>query len=459
MTQRFLLLVAVLLSFTLADAQEVEREESWSGKMMVGASELDICFVIKSAPDGSQSGVMNVPAQGVKDMPVSLLKNGADSLIVSIPKLMDFYKGEKVSPDSIRGTFVQSGMVLPLDLRPGGIELRRPQTPVPPFAYVTEEVSFRNEAEGAVLAGTLTYPVGYKKSRRKSVPVVLLVTGSGAQDRDETIFEHKPFLVIADYLAKHGIASLRYDDRGVGKSTGPVENTTTLNNLLDAEAGISYLRSLKRFGKVGVLGHSEGGTIAFMMGANRDVDFLISLAGGAAEGIDVLVGQNKALMMLQGFSPKVVDDYAAALRILYTDRINGKKITDTHQYVADLCKENKLTIPYAFKANLEKCVTFGGDWLTWFLGFNPADAICNITCPAMAVNGNLDMQVLGEDNMSVVKAYLPANNKNIIKEYEGLNHLFQHCTPATALNYGAIEETISGDVLEDIVKFVGSIAK
>lgn len=455
-----LLLFLIMLCYSsLVCAQGLTGEERWSGRLTVGTSELDINFVIRTSPDEKQGALMNVPAQGAKDVPVALIKNDGDSLIISVPALMAYYKGEKVSPDSIKGTFVQSGMVLPLNLVPGSVELKRPQTPVPPFAYTTEEVTFRNEAEGAELAGTLTYPVGYEKSKRKSVPVVLLVTGSGKQDRDETLFEHKPFLVIADYLARHGIASLRYDDRGAGKSTGPVENTTTLNNLSDAEAGITYLRSLKKFGKVGVLGHSEGGTIAFMMGEKRSVDFLISLAGGAAKGIDVLIGQNEALMKQQGIAPKVTDDYCTALRFLYTDRINKKEITDTHQYVADLCKENKLSIPYTFRANLEKCVTFGGEWLTWFLRYNPAEAIRKIKCPVLALNGNLDMQVLSNDNLPVIKANLPANKKSVIKEYDGLNHLFQHCTEANALNYGAIEETISVEVLEDLVKFVGTIVK
>lgn len=441
-----------------AGAQETTKEESWSGKMMVGTNELNISFVIRALKDGRQDGVMNVPAQGAKDIPISLLKNDRDSLIVSVPSLMAFYKGEKVSADSIRGTFVQSGMVLPLTLTPGAIELKRPQTPVPPFAYTTEEVTFRNEAEGAELAGTLTYPVGYKNSRRKSVPVVLMVTGSGAQDRDETIFDHKPFLVIADFLARNGIASLRYDDRGMGKSTGPTEGTTTLSNLADAEAGISYLRGLRKFGKVGVLGHSEGGTIAFMMGESQRVDFLISLAGAAAKGIDVLIGQNEAAMKLQGIAPKVIENYVAALRILYNDRISSAETPDDkHRYVEDLCKDNNLILPYAFKANLEKCVTFGGEWLTWFLAYTPAEAIKKITCPVMALNGSLDMQVLSRDNLPIVRASLPPDDRAIIKEYEGLNHLFQHCTAATSLNYGAIDETISEEVLGDLVKFVKSL--
>ena len=335
--------------------------------------------------------------------------------------------------------------------------MKRPQTPVGPFVYTTEEVVFRNDAEGAELSGTLTYPVNYGTYKNKSVPVVLMVSGSGGQNRDEEVFDHKPFLVIADFLARNGIASLRYDDRGVGKSKGPTKGTTTENNLADAEAGISYLRSLNKFGKVGVLGHSEGGTIAFMMGANKSVDFLISLAGGAADGIEVIVGQNEAAMLQQGVPQELINDYASALRIVYKDRINGKEIDDKSKYIEDLCNDKGFTLPNNFKSNLAKCITYGGNWLTWFLGYDPADAIRKIKCPVMALNGTLDLQVLSKDNLPVIKENLPKNKKSLIKEYDGLNHLFQHCTPANALNYGAIEETISEDVLTDMINWINLI--
>ena len=194
-----------------------------------------------------------------------------------------------------------------------------------------------------------------------------------------------------------------------------------------------------------------------MMGANRGVDFLISLAGGAAKGIDVIVGQNGAAMQLQGVPQEIIEDYDVALRIVYTDRISGKEITDKSEYIETLCQTNKLTLPNNFKSNLVKCITFGGNWLTWFLGYDPADAIRKIKCPVMALNGTLDLQVLSKDNLPVIKENLPKNKKSLIKEYDGLNHLFQHCTPANALNYGAIEETISEDVLTDMINWINLI--
>lgn len=344
-----------------------------------------------------------------------------------------------------------------MNLKQGKSLLKRPQTPNAPYAYKTEEVLFSNEAEGALLSGTLTYPINYNASSKKQTPVVLMVTGSGGQDRNEEIFGHKPFLVIADYLARHGIASLRYDDRGIGKSTGPTLGTTTHNNLADAKAGISYLRKLNKFGKVGIIGHSEGGTIAFMLGAEKSVDFLVSLAGSAANGIDVIVGQNEAMMRQQGVPQEIIGNYAKALRILYKDRVEGKEINDPVRYTEDLCNAENLTLPGALKTNLSKCVSAGGEWFTWFLRYSPAEAIRKVACPVMALNGTLDLQVLSRDNIPVIRDNLPANSKNIIREYESLNHLFQHCTPATALNYGAIEETISEEVLSDMVGWINEL--
>ena len=431
--------------------------QNWQGEVTIGANKLKIGFNINSLPNGKQTCTMDVPEQGAKGIPVEVLKNDNDSLNISIATLNAAYKGCKISKENIEGIFSQNGASFPLKLNPGTAELERPQTPLPPFAYTTKEVTFRNEADGAQLSGTLTYPVNYKKQEKGSVPIVLMVTGSGSQNRNEEMYNHKPFLVIADYLAKKGIASLRYDDRGVGKSKGTTNGTTTLNNFEDAKAGIAFIRSVGKFGRTGVLGHSEGGTIAFMLGADKSVDFIVSLAGSAANGIDVIVGQNASMMQLQGAPQQLIKDYTSALRIIYKDRIEGKNITNKSQYINSLCTNNSLSLPDKLKSNLEKCITFGDEWFTWFLAYNPAEAIRKIACPTMAINGNMDMQVLSKDNLSVIKENLPKNDKNLIKEYDALNHLFQHCTVGTALNYGAIEETISEEVLNDIANWINNL--
>lgn len=457
MRRFFTVLFALIMVVMSGKAQQVLSVERWSGKLNVGVQKLTVGFVINTMSDGTHVCTMNVPEQGAVDIPVVLLKNDVDSLKVSIPSIGAAYNGRRDSNKSIKGIFTQNGYGMVLDLNLGGIELKRPQTPLPPYEYCTEDIVFFNEAEGAELAGTLTYPVGYERMEKGTVPVVLMVTGSGAQDRNEELFGHKPFLVIADFLAKNGIASLRYDDRGVGDSKGVVQGITTMNNLADAEAGISYLRNIGKFGKVGVIGHSEGGTIAFMLGASCSVDFLVSLAGAAAKGVDVIVGQNMAIMQLQGVPANVVEQYAAALRLLYADRIGGKEFADAAGYVTHLCRSHNLALPDAYKENLAKCTVAGGEWFTWFLGYDPATAIADVECPVMALNGKLDLQVLCKDNMPVIRKYLPFNDKNLIKEYDSLNHLFQHCTMSTSYNYGAIEETISQEVLDDIADWINGV--
>ena len=433
-----------------------QQVQTWSGQLSLGATKLNISFNLKTLPDNQQVCTMDIPEQGAKDFPVQLVKNDADSLIIAMPALQANYKGHKTSAQSIKGTFTQVGYTFPLDLTPRKITLNRPQTPTPPFAYKTQEVTFLSPKNNATLAGTLTYPIHYNEQNAHSTPVVLMVTGSGAQNRDEEVFDHKLFLVIADHLAKNGIASLRYDDRGFASSTGNIDGTTA-DNLADAQAGIEYLRSLKQFGKVGIIGHSEGGTIAFMLGANQSVDFLISLAGAAAQGIDILIGQNKAILPLQGVPQEMANDYATVLKVIFEDRIQGTQISNPSQYVASICENHKINLPLQLTTNLEKCISFGGQWIDYFLAYDPTTAIRQITCPVMALNGTLDMQVLCQDNIPLIKQHLPENKQHLIKEYEALNHFFQHCTPATALNYGQIEETISTEVLSDLVTWIQTI--
>lgn len=426
----------------------------WWGILDVGGRKLTIGFDI-NANEGQ--GFMEVKEQGAKGIPMDVRKVTADSLDISISSIGASYSGIRVAQDKIDGTFTQSGMKLALSLQPGEIPVNRPQTPQPPYPYLTEEVTFGNTAEGVTLSGTLTYPMMHFRYPAGTIPVVLMLTGSGQQNRDEEVFDHKPFAVIAHHLAVNGIASLRYDDRGVGKSTGSLERLTTQNNRNDAAAGIAYLRSLGKFGKIGVLGHSEGGTIAFMLGADNAVDFLVSLAGSAAKGIDVIIGQNAAALKLSGFSDAVITQYCRALEVVHMDRINGVTIEDSVAYVDAVCSGNDIVLPASLKSNLESVVASANDWFTYFLGHDPSEDIKKITCPVFALNGTLDMQVICKDNIPVIRESLPENPSSQIKEYESLNHLFQHCTIQNCLLYGTIEETISEEVLEDISAWINSI--
>lgn len=447
-------LVHVLAALTIghiACAQAPAISGSWWGELNMGMNSLAVSFTIEG-----MTGYMDVPAQSARGIPVEVARVTSDTLEVNVPAIGAAYEGVRVSDDLIKGTFVQRGLKLALDLQPGSVPAHRPQTPKTPYPYVTEEVTFRNDKAGAVLSGTLTYPLMHYRYPPGTIPVVLMVTGSGLQDRDETIMDHKPFLVIADHLARNGIASLRYDDRGAGSSTGPAE-ATTADYKEDAEAGIAYLRSLGKFSKVGVLGHSEGGTIAFMLAGEHTVDFMISLAGTTIPGAEILIGQNRALLLQGGIPAATVDQYVEALKVVYADRTAGLKVDDSREYVDRLCREHGLSLPENLRANLEFLPTAGGEWMTWFLGYDPSQAIRNITCPVFALNGTHDLQVIGRDNIPALRENLPVDRRHRIEEYDSLNHMFQLCTPADAMNYWGIEETISREVLEDIVEWVRSV--
>lgn len=284
---------------------------------------------------------------------------------------------------------------------------RRPQTPRPPFPYSTEDVTFTNDSAHATLAGTLTMPHG-----KEHPPVVLMVTGSGLQNRDEELMGHRPFAVIADYLARHGIASLRYDDRTFGQSTGgDVKNATTRDFAGDAKAGLAWLRQSGRFAKVGILGHSEGGAIAFMLAAEGLPDFIVSLAGPAVRGDSLLLAQNKALLGALG-----------SLMTIEKVRVN--------------------------------VLLAGNAWLRYYIDYDPQPDIARTHCPVMALNGSKDMQVIASQNLPALRRHLPTDSRHLIKEYAGLNHLFQHCQSGHPNEYATIEETIAEEVLQDITRWI-----
>ena len=406
--KKIILSFCLFLSWAGAFAQK-PIEGDWMGKLNLGPQSLTIVLHVNCNAQGEVECILDSPDQGAKGIAVETDYCSSDSISVSLASLALSFQG-KLKGDEIVGTFTQ-GLSFPLILKRGEEKLNRPQNPVAPYPYKTEEVAFKNVADGATLVGTLSYPIGYKKGQ---TPVVLMVTGSGQENRDEEIFDHKPFLVIADYLARHGIATLRYDDRGFGKSTGrDVGYATTLDFMRDAMSGVEFLRASKLFGKVGVLGHSEGGSIAFMLGAKGKVDFVISMAGIGVKGDTALTAQANKIFELTGQSMRF----------------------STHQY--------------RMNAIIKR-----SPWLNFFIDYDPSADISKTLCPVMAINGSRDVQVIPSLNLMGIKAHLKPNSKNIIKEYPSLNHLFQHCKTGNVLEYRMIEETISPEVLEDIVRFI-----
>ena len=416
-----LLVVLVAMTGRAQTESATDLLGSWTGKLNVGAMSLTLVLHLEQQDDGNVKVTMDSPDQGAKGIAATKEYLSGDSMAIKVAMIGMTYRA-KLKDGKLDGTFSQNGMSLPLVMTRGGVaEVKRPQTPQTPYPYETEEVTFTNEKDGATLAGTLTYPVGYDKEsgkpvggNMKSLTVVLFVSGSGQQNRDEELFNHKPFLVIADYLARHGITSLRYDDRATGASKGgEVKNATSEDFMRDAEAGLNYLRNQKKFKKIGVLGHSEGGLIAFMLGARKKTDFIVSLAGPGVKGDTLLAAQTNRLMELSGMSATMTAEQYRQL----------KEVRET-------------------------------PWLQWFINYDPSDNILNSRCPVFALNGDRDCQVLSSQNLPPIQRLLPKSKKNLIKEYPGLNHLFQHCTTGLPTEYGQIEETISQEVLQDIVQWI-----
>lgn len=327
-------------------------------------------------------------------------------------KFPEFHAGvtAKLQGDSLVGTFSQMGVKDRIAMARGPLVRKRPQIPVEPYPYQSEEVSFRN---GDIsLAGTLTLP-----ESPRDVPAVVMVSGSGKQDRDETIMGHKPFLVMADALARAGIPSLRYDDRECGGSTGIFANATTVDFAADAAAAVKYLRA-KGFSKVGLMGHSEGGTIAFILAGMEKPDegtpdFIISLAGMADRGDSTLLRQTQKMLELQGAPQKAAK---LGAKVMYKQVLKQKSV-----------------------------------WMDYFVKLDPAPYVSRIKCPVLALNGEKDSQVIPEFNLSKIEALCPAADCRL---YPDMNHLFQHCTTGLSAEYARIEETLSEEVIADVTSWI-----
>lgn len=407
---------------------------AWTGKLKVSGVELALIFNI-----GEESATLDVPDQGAKDIPVEVSRDAVGGITLNVPAINASFKGLWAGK-VIAGTFTQHGMSFPMTLTPGAPVVRRPQTPVGPFPYATEEVSFTNG--DAVLKGTLTLP----ENCDRKTPVLIMVTGSGLQNRDEEMFSHKPFAVIADAFARAGIATLRYDDRGFGESTGDVVLCTTEDLKNDALAGVKLLRS--RFERVGVIGHSEGGTIALMLAGERQVDFAVSLAGMIVSGAETLLAQNRRAFESAGLPESEVEAFARLLSDTFTAIRTRAPLPSADNYdITDALRKNYAAALPSFRT----------PYMEFFLGLDLSASLSGITCPVMALNGAKDTQVQCDRNIAALEAGLPSNSRSVIRAEDGLNHLFQHCVTGEVSEYKNIEETFSPKVLSEMIAWIKTL--
>jgi len=425
---------------------------SWEGLGDFGAVELRIRFHVGTKSDGSLGASLVSPDQSAALVPVAKVTAGEDGGVrFDVPAIGAHYEGQLESAeDRIEGALHQGGGVFPLVLeRIDRVPvLRRPQTPEPPFPYRVEEVRYPNPKAGNLLAGTLTLPEG-----DGPFPAVLLITGSGAQDRNEEIFGHKPFLVIADHLTRAGIAVLRVDDRGIGGSTGDFRGATSADFATDVAAGVEFLkgRAEVRSDRIGLLGHSEGGLIAPLVAAERDdVAFLVLLAGPGQRGDALLLLQMDLLARAAGLDEAARAENRAVQEELFALVLAEKDPTRLRTALLELLE------PSLGDAAAGQLETLLSPWYRFFLAYDPAPALKRVRCPVLALNGSKDLQVAAEENLSAIRAALEAGGNPDVTctAYPGLNHLFQPCDTGAVTEYGQIETTIASEVLADLTAWV-----
>lgn len=406
------------------------QEGTWNGELNVMGNKVPLVF------NFSTNGcTIDSPSQGVNGIQAEKTVKDDGTIKVKVGMIGATFEG-KMADGEIKGTYVQNGFPLPLTLKPGKLVVKRPQTPVPPFSYKEESVSFTNAQY--TFNGTLTLPENYSRN----TPVVLMVTGSGQQNRDEELFSHKPFAVIADALARQGIASLRYDDRGWSDKSVNFADFTTDDFRQDAAAAIPLLR--KRFNKVGILGHSEGGTIAMMLAAEGKADFIVSLAGMAISGKETLIMQNRQAMSAIGLPKETVDSYCNSISKALDEIASGKKASEI----------NIDDVPVALKPVTIKALQQADTpYIRHFLTVDVGKLLPEIKCPVLALNGTKDTQVDCDANTTRIEKGL-ANCKHSIKKIDGVNHMFQHCNTGIVTEYQQIEETISPEVLQEVAKWI-----
>ena len=436
----------------------------WHGSLVVPGAKLRLVVNISQGLNG-YTATMDSPDEGSKGIPIDKVDFTANTLTFSIKAAGISYTG-KYESGIIKGTFTQGNYILPLDLSRNEASaapaLKRPQEPKAPFPYYTEDVTFKNEKAGITLGGTLSLP-----KKEGNYPIVILITGSGSQNRDEEILGHKPFLVLADHLTRNGIGVLRYDDRGVGKSGGNPAVATSADFATDTQAAFDYIKTRKEANKkkIGLLGHSEGGMIAQMVAEkNADVAYIVMMAGPGIQGSELMILQNYLVGKADSIPENELTSMGNTLRKAYNviltendDKARKLAVSEIYEKEFGPFFQSK-GVP---KEDIGRVVLGQVDqvtspWFVYFLRYNPAPVIEKLKCPILALNGKKDIQVAAKANLDGVRraADKAGNKKVTTKSYPNLNHLFQECNTGSIQEYGEIEQTIAPVVLDDITAFI-----
>lgn len=411
-------------------------------------------FRLETGSDDTVTGVFDSVTEGVNDLPIAVTVAEA-AITIEIEAAQAVFEGT-LEEDAFSGVWSQGGAEVPMvfERQTEPVALDRPQEPQPPFPYEATDVVFDND--GITLAGTLIVPEG-----SGPFPAAVLVSGSGSQDRDESLLGHKPFLVLADSLARQGVATLRYDDRGVGESTGDPLGATTADLATDAKAAVDFLREQPDIAAIGLIGHSEGGLIGPMVALDTaNVEFVVLLAGPGLPGADVLLTQIEELMRAEGASDAIVD-----WRMDWNDEVIASAASDMESAdvaaeIRDRLTEAAVDAPPGVEAlvtdaGIEEIVdAFTNPWMRFFLAYDPAPALEELSVPVLAMIGSLDTQVSAAENIPALEDALAGNNDATIMTLPGLNHLFQNATTGALSEYAVIDETFDPDTMEAVADWI-----
>jgi pimeloyl-ACP methyl ester carboxylesterase len=435
---------AALLAPVVAAAQVAPILGDWYGTLIVpNGMKLPLVFHIK--PDGSAT--LDSPNQMAKDMPATATLAGGKMTLTLTVAPVGFEGAVSADGQSLQGQWLQGGGALPLTMSRIAPVLNRPQTPKPPFPYRAEEVSYRNPASGLKLAGTLTLPEG-----PGPFPAVVLITGSGTQDRDETIFGHKPFLVIADALTRKGVAVLRVDDRGAGGSEkGDPDAAGIPAFATDVAAGLAFLRGRQDIdaARIGLLGHSEGGQVAPLVAAEDPrIAFLVLMAAPGVRGSTLMLAQNRAIYAANGLPDDQVEIMVKNRAAWFEAARAAKDTDDARARLTAVLDRQGLP---ATSPERKGAMALASPGFRYFLSANPADVLAKVKVPVLAIGGSKDLQVDAKANLSAIKTALAGDQDVTTREFPGLNHLFQTAGTGLIVEYGQIEETIAPAALSTIV--------
>jgi pimeloyl-ACP methyl ester carboxylesterase len=447
------------------DCAEKRIVGDWLGTLKVSGMELRLVFHISSDEEGGLKATLDSPDQGAEGIPVSNVEFEADSVKIEVGVVKGLYLG-KMLPDSlaIEGEWSQSGFTIPLKLEIMGeeISIERYQDPKRPLPYREEEVNIDNAEAGVTLAGTLTLP-----GTPGPFPAAVLISGSGPQNRDELIMGHRPFLVLSDHLTRNGIAVLRYDDRGVGGSSGDHGEATTEDFASDARAALEFLMSRTDIDRsvIGMIGHSEGGIIAPMVAADDDdVAFIVMLAGTGLKGSRILLDQNRMIMLEKGLPEDLVERILAQLKDEYEvlsrhgddDKIREEILEISSGHLENFSAREREEHGLDEDKIRKRIDIYLTSWMRFFMEYDPAPALSRLRCPVLVLMGGKDIQVGTEANLNAIRDALGAGDRcdfDVI-EMPQLNHLFQTAGTGATEEYGRIEETMSPAVLDTITSWI-----